>query len=129
MTGTGLGAGFLGRRIPMPAVHTDFIFAALGEELGLAGAAAVLLIYICFLARGFAVAFNAASDFTKLLAAGLATVTGIQAVVIIGGVTKVLPLTGVTLPFMSYGGSSMVAGFMIVGLLLAISRQSHDRKT
>lgn len=123
MSGAGLGAGFLGRQIAMPAVHTDFIFSALGEELGLAGAAAIVLAYMLFLSRGFHIAAGARSDFTKLLAAGLATVTAVQAVVIIGGVIKMLPLTGVTLPFVSYGGSSMISSFVMVGLLLAVSRE------
>lgn len=129
ISGTGLGSGFLGRQITMPAVHTDFIFSAVGEELGLAGAAIVILAYIIFVARGFHVALRSGSDFTRLLAAGLATVTGIQAVVIIGGVIKLIPLTGVTLPFMSYGGSSIVSSFIIVGLLLSISARSYEVKT
>jgi len=129
MTGTGLGAGLLGRSVTMPAVHTDFIFSALGEELGLAGAAAVLLVYMLLVERGFHIALRSRSDFSMLLAAGLATVTGIQAVVIIGGVIKLIPLTGVTLPFISYGGSSIVSSFIIVGLLLSISAQNDEIKT
>lgn len=125
LTGAGLGAGLLGRRISMPAVHTDFIFSALGEELGLAGTAAIILAYLLFLGRGFQIAGGAKSDFTKLLASGLATVTALQAAVIIGGVIKFIPLTGVTLPFVSYGGSSIVASFIIAGLLLAVSREAN----
>ncbi len=129
IAGTGLGAGFLGRQIMMPAVHTDFIFSAFAEELGLAGAAVVIISYILLVGRGFHIAARAKSDFSMLLAAGLATVTGIQAVVIIGGVIKVIPLTGVTLPFMSYGGSSIVSSFLIAGLLLSVSETGHGFKT
>lgn len=127
--GTGLGAGFLGRQVTMPAVHTDFIFSAIGEELGLAGAAVIVLAYILLVERGFHIALRSKSDFSMLLAAGLATITGIQTVVIIGGVIKLIPLTGVTLPFMSYGGSSVVSSFIIVGLLLSISARNNEVKT
>jgi cell division protein FtsW (lipid II flippase) len=129
LTGTGLGAGLLGREISMPALQTDFIFSALGEELGLAGAFAILLSYLLILARSFQLSVKSRSDFTKLLAAGLATVTGVQAIVIIAGVIKLAPLTGVTLPFVSYGGSSILSSFLILGLLLAISRQVNEQAT
>ncbi len=126
LAGVGLGAGLLGRQISMPAVHTDFIFSALGEELGLAGSAAVVLGYVFFLAKGFQISLSANNDFSKLLAAGLTTVIGVQVFVIIGGIIKLIPMTGVTLPFISYGGSSMISNFIIVGLLMAISRQNHE---
>ncbi len=122
LTGVGLGEGLLGREIMMPAVHTDFIFAALGEELGLAGVVALTLAYLLILARGFRIARLSTNDFSRLLAAGLATVTIVQTIVIIGGVIKLLPLTGVTLPFVSYGGSSIVSSFLIIGLLATLSR-------
>lgn len=125
ITGTGLGAG-LPRFIP--AVHTDFIFAAITEELGLAGGIALLIMYMLFVYRGFVIALTARDDFASLLAAGLTALMGLQAFIIMAGVTKLLPLTGVTLPFVSYGGSSLVANFIIVGLLLNISHEAHDEK-
>ncbi len=126
LSGTGLGAGFLGRQINMPAVHTDFIFSALAEEVGLAGSVVIVLIYVFFLARGLKISLEAKNDFTKLLAAGLTVVVGIQAFVIIGGIIKLIPMTGVTLPFVSYGGSSLISNFLIVGLLMAIARQNYE---
>ncbi len=124
LSGAGLGNGVLGRAISMPAVHTDFIFSALAEETGLLGAAAILIVYLLIFARGIHAALGAGNDFLALLAVGLATVTIIQAVVIIGGVIKAIPLTGVTLPLVSYGGSSVVSSFLMLGLLLAISRRA-----
>ncbi len=124
MTGVGLGAGLLGRAISMPAVHTDFIFSVWAEEAGLLGAAALLVAFLLLFARGFHAAIAANDDFLMLLAAGLATVTAIQAIIIIGGVIKALPLTGVTLPLVSYGGSSVVSSFIMLGLILSISRRA-----
>jgi cell division protein FtsW (lipid II flippase) len=124
MTGVGLGAGLLGRAISMPAVHTDFIFSVWAEEAGLLGAAALLVAFLLLFARGFHAAIDANDDFLMLLAAGLATVTAIQAIIIIGGVIKALPLTGVTLPLVSYGGSSVISSFIMLGLILSISRQT-----
>ena len=126
LSGTGLGAGFLGRQISMPAVHTDFIFSALSEEIGLAGSVVIVLVYVFFVARGLKISLEAKNDFTKLFAAGLTVVVGIQAFVIIGGIIKLIPMTGVTLPFVSYGGSSLVSNFLMVGLLMAIARQNHE---
>jgi cell division protein FtsW (lipid II flippase) len=117
--GTGLG---LGRPDLIPSVHNDFIFSALGEELGLAGGLAVLAAYALFTARAFGLATRCRDDFSKLLAAGLVTAFGLQVVLIVGGVTKLIPLTGVTLPFMSYGGSSLLSNFVIVGLLVRSSQ-------
>jgi cell division protein FtsW (lipid II flippase) len=105
----------------LPAAHTDLIYAVITDELGLFGAAAVILIYMLFTARGFKTAMLATDDFSKLLATGLTAVLAIQVFVIIGGVVKVIPLTGVTLPFISYGGSSLVANFVILALLLIVS--------
>lgn len=105
----------------IPEVHTDFIFAAIGEELGLMGAAAVLLLYICFIYRAFRVALTAGTPFTGLLAGGLATAVGLQVFLIVGGVIKFFPLTGITLPLVSYGGSSIISNFILIGILFAIS--------
>lgn len=121
--GVGLGAGLptIGGRIPIPEVHTDFPLAALGEELGLVGVLAILGLYLVLVERGLRIGAAAADDFRALLAVGLALVIGIQAFIIAAGNLKVLPLTGVTLPFISYGGSSIVANSIVVGLLLALS--------
>ena len=100
------------------------IFAAIGEELGLLGATAILATYLLFCAAGFRVAAKAASTFEKLLATGLTALIGFQAFVIIGGVLRVLPLTGVTLPFVSYGGSSLVSNYVILAILMRISHRS-----
>ncbi len=116
--GVGLGQG---RPDIIPEVGTDFIFAAFGEELGLLGATALLLCYFLLVGRGFVVASRARDDFGQLLAAGLTVIFGLQVFVILGGVTRLLPLTGVTLPFMSYGGSSLVANYALVALLLRVS--------
>lgn len=116
--GSGLGYGFPGL---VPEVHTDFIFAAIGEELGLAGAGAVMLVYILMVYRAFRAALLAPTPFRALLAGGLAVLLALQVLVIVGGVTKFLPLTGVTLPLVSYGGSSVVATFILLGMVLAMS--------
>jgi peptidoglycan glycosyltransferase len=113
--GTGIGRG-----MPelIPVVASDFIFDAIGEEMGLLGASGVLLLYVLFAVRGFTVAARANSDVAAFAAVGLTTAIVLQAFVIVGGVTRLTPLTGVTLPFMSQGGSSLLASFIIVGLLL-----------
>lgn len=121
ITGTGLGQGspeFI------PAVHTDFIFSAVGEELGFLGAGGVIILYLFLVYRGFKIALSAADDFGVLLAAGLTGLLAIQTFVILGGILKVIPLTGITLPFMSYGGSSLLTNFVLVALLLKISQES-----
>ena len=121
--GTGLGAGLpqVGERPAIPAIHTDFVFAALAEELGLVGAFAILGLYLVLAERGLRIAIGAADDFRALLAAGLTLVVVVQAAIIIGGNAKLFPLTGITLPFISYGGSSLLANSIVVGLLLALS--------
>jgi cell division protein FtsW (lipid II flippase) len=109
----------------LPAPHTDLIYAVITNELGLAGACALILIYLLFAQRGFKIATLARDSFSKLLAAGLTTVFALQVFVIVGGVTRVIPLTGVTLPFVSYGGSSIVANFVLLALLLVVSNQAR----
>jgi len=123
LIGTGLGKGLpmVGGRLPIPEVHTDFPLAALGEELGLVGVIAILGLYFVVIQRGLRIGAAAADDFRAILATGLALVVGVQAFIIAAGNLKVLPLTGVTLPFVSYGGSSLLANAVVVGLLLALS--------
>lgn len=119
--GTGLG---LGRPDLIPLATTDFVFAAIGEELGLLGTIAVICAFLLLVGSAFRIAVQAERPFSKLFAAGLATILGVQTFVIVGGVTRVIPLTGVTLPFVSYGGSSLVANFVILALLMRISDES-----
>jgi cell division protein FtsW (lipid II flippase) len=123
LLGTGLGAGLptIGGQLPIPAVHTDFPLAALGEELGMAGVLAILGCYLVVVARGLRIAAAAADDVRALLCAGLALVIGVQAAIIAAGNLKLIPLTGITLPFISYGGSSLLVNGLILGLLLAFS--------
>jgi cell division protein FtsW (lipid II flippase) len=123
LLGVGLGAGLpeIAGRPPIPEVHTDFPLAALGEELGIVGVVAILGLYLVVVERGLRIGAAAADDFRSLLAVGLALVIGIQAFIIAAGNLKVLPLTGVTLPFISYGGSSLLANALVIGLLLALS--------
>jgi cell division protein FtsW (lipid II flippase) len=109
----------------IPAPQTDMIYAVITSELGLFGAAAVLVVYLLLIARGMKTAMMARDSFSALLAAGLSTIVGIQVFVIVGGVTRVIPLTGVTLPFISYGGSSIVANFVLVALLLLVSERAR----
>jgi cell division protein FtsW (lipid II flippase) len=109
----------------LPAPQTDMIYAVITDELGLFGAAAVLLTYLLFIARGFKTALLARDTFSTLVAAGLSAVFALQVFVIVGGVTRVIPLTGVTLPFISYGGSSILANFVLLALLLLISDRSR----
>jgi cell division protein FtsW (lipid II flippase) len=125
--GRGLGQGYLtlpSGQARIPYVETDFIFSAIGEELGLVGAVGIILLYLMFAHRGFRIATRAGDDFRRLLATGLTSIFALQAFLIMGGVTKLIPLTGITLPFVSYGGSSVVANFILVALLLRISDRS-----
>jgi cell division protein FtsW (lipid II flippase) len=110
----------------LPAPQTDMIYAVITDELGLFGAAAVLLTYLLFIARGFKAALMARDSFSTLLAVGLSSVFALQVFVIVGGVTRVIPLTGVTLPFISYGGSSIVANFVLLALLLLVSDRARQ---
>jgi cell division protein FtsW (lipid II flippase) len=119
--GTGLGLGSPGL---IPNAATDFVFAAIGEELGLIGTIGVVAAFMLLVGSAFRIAADAVRPFSKLFAAGIATILGFQAFLIIGGVTRVIPLTGITLPFVSYGGSSLVANFALLALLLRISDDS-----
>ncbi|MFN8188146.1 MAG: FtsW/RodA/SpoVE family cell cycle protein [Gaiellales bacterium] len=128
--GTGLGRGVLigtDGTTYIPFLQTDFIYSALAQELGLAGGAAVIVLYIVLVYRGLRIAMLADDGFSKLLAAGLTATIGIQAFIILGGVTGLIPLTGITLPFVSYGGSSLVANFVVLWLLLAVSNRVNAR--
>ncbi|QIN81201.1 FtsW/RodA/SpoVE family cell cycle protein [Rubrobacter tropicus] len=125
LLGTGLGAGFAQT---IPEVETDFVFSAVASELGLLGATAVLLAFLVFVYRGIKIALMAEDDASKLLAFGLTAMFAIQTLVIVGGVTKAIPLTGITLPFVSYGGSSVVGNFILTGLLLLISERAGRRE-
>lgn len=121
ISGAGLG---LGRPDLIPYASTDFVFSAIGEELGLYGTVSVVIAFLLFVGSGFRIAVQASRPFPKLLAAGLTTIIGIQTFVIVGGVIRLIPLTGVTLPFVSYGGSSLVANFAILALLLRVSDET-----
>ncbi len=125
LLGTGLGAGFAQT---IPEVETDFVFSAIASELGLLGATAVLLAFLVFVYRGTKIALLADDDASKLLAFGLTAMFAIQTLVIVGGVTKAIPLTSITLPFVSYGGSSVVGNFILTGLLLLISERAGRRE-
>ena len=124
IAGTGPGLGAPGR---IPAAETDFIFAAIGEELGLFGSTAVLVAFLLMVGTGLRIALQAEHPFEKLLAAGLTAILGIQSFIIIGGVIRLVPLTGITLPFVSYGGSSLVANYVLLALLMRISDGSERR--
>jgi len=128
LIGTGLGNGLpsIGGRPPIPALHTDFPFAALGEELGLVGILAILGLYLVLVQRGLRIASAAQDEFRAILAAGLSLVIGVQAFIIAAGNLKMIPLTGITLPFVSYGGSSLLANAVIVGLLIGLSERARD---
>jgi cell division protein FtsW (lipid II flippase) len=132
LLGTGFDQSLLlihvsaGHTVPLlPIPESDMIYAVIVNELGLAGAAALLLTYLLFVARGLKVAMLARDSFSKLLATGLSFVVAMQVFVIVGGVTRVIPLTGVTLPFVAYGGSSVVMNFVLLGLLLVISDRAR----
>lgn len=124
LVGTGLGRG---SPTLIPYAATDFIFAAIGEELGFLGTAALLTLYLGLIGRGMRTALQRTDAFGKLLAAGLTASIALQTFVIVGGVTRLIPLTGVTLPFVSYGGSSLVANFVILGLLIRVSSGPWER--
>ena len=126
--GTGFGASLLrgpGGETLIPAPQTDLIYSVIVNEVGLVGGCGLLLVYLLLVERGFKVAMVSGDSFSKLLATGLTAVLALQVFVIIGGVTRVIPLTGVTLPFVSYGGSSIVANFVLLALLLLISDRAR----
>jgi cell division protein FtsW (lipid II flippase) len=129
--GTGLGEGTIATTDGAPLIpyaKTDFIYSVLAQELGLIGAAALLLVYMLFCLRGFRVALMAQDGFSKLLAVGLTFGFALQTFIILGGILRLIPLTGITLPFVSYGGSSVVANFMLLaGLMLVSSRANAPR--
>jgi cell division protein FtsW (lipid II flippase) len=132
--GAGLGRGTFttpgvgGKPVALiPFVNTDFIYSALAQELGLIGAAALLLVFMLFVARGMKVALQADDGFSKLLAAGLTFGFALQTFIIVGGVLRIIPLTGITLPFVSYGGSSIVANFLVLAGLLLVSHRANSQ--
>jgi cell division protein FtsW (lipid II flippase) len=127
--GAGLGKGTFtttdGRPL-IPFVNSDFIYSALAQELGLIGASALLLVFMLFVARGMKIALQADDGFSKLLAAGLTFGFALQTFIIVGGVLRLIPLTGITLPFISYGGSSVVANFLLLAGLLLVSNRANS---
>jgi cell division protein FtsW (lipid II flippase) len=129
-TGTGLGRGTvttLGGTQLIPYAKTDFIFSVVAQEVGLVGTAAFLLVYMVFVLRGIRIALLAQDGFSKLLALGLTFAFALQAFIIVGGILRLIPLTGITLPFVSYGGSSVLANFVLLaGLLLISNRANRD---
>jgi cell division protein FtsW (lipid II flippase) len=124
--GAGLGLGHPAGRGYVPEVHTDMVLTALGEELGLAGLFAIIGIYLLITYRGYRIAIEASEPFQQLLAAGLTSVFAIQTLIISAGNLKFMPLTGITLPFLSYGGSSILVNYIIIGILLRISYNTAE---
>ena len=130
--GTGFGHGTFttaaGQQV-IPDLSTDFIYSALAQELGLVGVAALLLVYMAFVLRSFRIALAASDGFSKLLAAGLGFGFALQTFVIVGGIVRVIPLTGITLPFVSYGGSSVVSNFLLIAGLMLVSHRANREAT
>jgi cell division protein FtsW (lipid II flippase) len=127
--GTGLGDGTFttsGGNLLIPDANTDFIYSALAQEVGLIGAAGLLLVYMLFASRGFRTALLADDGFSKLLAVGLTFGFALQTFIIVGGIVRLIPLTGITLPFVSYGGSSLLANFVLLALLLLVSNRANE---
>jgi len=124
LAGTGLG---LSGTVSIPVAETDFIFAVFAQELGLVGGTAILIAFLLLVGAGLRTAVWADNPFDKLLATGLSALLGVQAFIIIAGVTRVLPLTGITLPFVSYGGSSLLGSWLLVALLVRISDGNNRR--
>jgi len=126
VTGEGLG---LGDPDAIPVVSTDYIFSAISEELGLAGGLGVVLLYLLLLSAGLRIALATQEDFGRMLACCISLLLAIQAAVIIGGNLRIIPTTGITLPFISYGGSSLVVNFVLIGMLLGISQRSMGARS
>ncbi len=124
MTGTGLGQGYPG---DTPLSQSDYIFASLGEELGLVGLFVILAAYLILVGRALRIGFAGQDDFGKLLAAGLGFTLALQVFIVVGGVTRVIPLTGLTAPFLAAGGSSLVSNWIIIALLLRLSNAVRNR--
>jgi cell division protein FtsW (lipid II flippase) len=122
--GAGLGAG---HPTAIPIAASDFVYAALAEEIGYVGCGLVLGIYLLFFYRGFRLADSLREPFAQSLATGLTAALALQTLLNVGGVTKALPLTGITLPFLSLGGSSLITSFLMLGLLLALSDAGHKK--
>jgi cell division protein FtsW (lipid II flippase) len=124
--GSGLGGG-----VPqlVPLAESDFIISSLAEELGLIGFFAILALYFLLVSRGLKVAFRHTDEFAKLMAVGFSFVIALQLFVVIGGVTRILPLTGLTTPFLAAGGSSLLANWIIIAMLLRLSDSAADRQT
>ena len=121
-----MGAGFgLGHPGFVPVVQSDMVLAAFAEELGLVGVFAIFGLYLLIVYRGFRIAIEATDTFSQLLAAGLTSIFAIQTLIITAGNLKLMPLTGIPLPFLSYGGSSIIGNFIIIGILLRISYNTH----
>jgi cell division protein FtsW (lipid II flippase) len=128
-SGTGLGKGTFtlpGGGNLIPDLNTDFIFSALAQELGLVGIAAILLVFMLFTVHGFRIALVAGDGFSKLVCAGLTFGFALQTFIIIGGIVRLIPLTGITLPFISYGGSSVVANFILLAVLMLVSQRANE---
>jgi cell division protein FtsW len=127
--GAGLGKGTFtttnGHQL-IPEINSDFIYSAIAQELGLIGAAALLLVFMLFVMRGMKIALQADDGFSKLLAAGLTFGFALQTFIIVGGVLRIIPLTGITLPFVAYGGSSVVANFLLLAGLLLVSHRGNS---
>jgi cell division protein FtsW (lipid II flippase) len=120
-----IGTGFDQSILLVPVPQSDMIYSVITDETGLLGASGLLVVYVLFIARGFKIATLARDSFSKLLATGLAFIVAMQVFVIVGGVTDLIPLTGVTLPFVAYGGSSVVMNFVLLALLLLVSDRAR----
>ena len=125
ITGKGLGEGYPEM---IPVVQSDFILSAFGEELGLIGLAAILLLYAIFVLRGFTVSMHASDSFGKLVAAGLSLTVAVQVFVVVAGISKLMPMTGLTTPFLAHGGSSLLANYILLAILLRISDSARARR-
>jgi len=122
LLGTGLGFGNVHS---IPAVQSDYIFAAFGTEMGLLGSTAIVFAFVLLVGAGLRTAQTARSEFAQMVAAGLTVIIGFQALFIMAGIVRLLPLTGITLPFMAYGGSSLVANYVLVALLMRVSDEGE----